>query len=300
MKATLFILAVFLANVFISCISGTKKENTPEGNIVIKHDSVKIAYDDTKTGDTTLVFIHGWGINRTYWKDQILFFSKKYRVVTVDLPGFGESGKNRSSWTMEDYGGDVSEVLKQLDLNNVILIGHSMSGAVVTEAALNNAPRVIGVIGVDNFKDIDMVFTPEVEKEWGSFYEAVRRNFKKTMSEDMLPYLFTSQTDSLVRKRVSADILSADTTVAVNCLVSADKYPFSEKLTGFLRPVYLVNSDAFPTDTLAFKKLKVDYGVFNMGPTGHYPMIEKPEVFNKLLQKAIDRIGKINPGTSSR
>ena len=41
--------------------------------------------------DTTLLFVHGWCINKEYWKEQSAYFCDNYKVVTLDLPGFGQS-----------------------------------------------------------------------------------------------------------------------------------------------------------------------------------------------------------------
>lgn len=284
-------LAVFLVLTFYSCQNAdTTSETTITHKIEIDNRGVNIDYEDSETGDTVLLFIHGWGINQTYWKNQVAWFSKKYRVVTLDLPGFGKSGKNRKSWTVENFSRDISAVLTKLDLKNVILIGHSMSGAIAVETALTNPTRIIGVVGVDNCKDIGIVLTPKMEEEWGSFYKAARQNFKKTMSANMLQHLFSPSTDSTIKTRVTNDILNSDTTLAIDCLENADKYPFVEKLTSLKKTLYLINSDITPTDTIAFKKNNIDYYLLNIGPTGHYPMLEKPDKFNSLLQKAIDRI----------
>jgi hypothetical protein len=58
------------------------------------------------------------------------------------------------------------------------------------------------------------------------------------------------------------------------------------------KPLFLINSDYPPTDTLAFQKKGIGYYLLNTGTTGHYPMIEKPVRFNLLLQEAIDGIRK--------
>jgi len=71
----------------------TPQPSSDSKPVSISNKGVNIVYDDTKTGDTALVFVHGWCINRGYWKDQVDFFKNRYRVVSVDLPGFGDSDK---------------------------------------------------------------------------------------------------------------------------------------------------------------------------------------------------------------
>jgi pimeloyl-ACP methyl ester carboxylesterase len=287
MKQTLQFLIIAILALLFSCNNNTNKKMTTSQKITIENEGVNIDYTDSKTGDTVLLLIHGWAINQTYWDKQVAYFSKNYRVITVDLPGFGKSGKNRKSWTVENYSKDIAALLTQLDIKNVILVGHSMSGAIAVETALTNPSRIIEVIGVDNFKDIGVVLTPQMQEEWTGFYSAARQNFKKSVSENMLQYLFSPSTDSIVLKKVTDDILMTDTSMAIDCLENSDKYPLAEKLKSLKKTLYLINSDFTPTYTAAFEKNNIHYSLLNIGPTGHYPMIEKPDEFNLLLQQAM-------------
>lgn len=276
----------------LSCNNPDGNPKTASNKIKIESQGVNIEYDDSKMGDTTLLFVHGWNIDKRYWTDQTTFFSEKYRVVAIDLPGFGKSGKNRKSWTVENYGKDITAVLTQLNLKNVIVIGHSMSGAIAVEAAINNPTSIIGVVGVDNFTNFGAVQSPQEKEDAANAYKALRTNYKQVALQYANQSLFSPSTDSTVRKRVINDFLNADPVIAVNCLEQNDKYPTDEKLKSLKKVLYLINSNYGRTDTLAFKKNKVGYYLLNIGPTGHYPMIEKPTDFNLLLQKAIYKIGK--------
>ena len=101
MKRLLHLLCVGIS-LSLSCnnTNPPSKQSSPEKKD-IANQGVKIAYTDTGNGDTTLVFVHGWGINKGYWSDQVSAFSNRYRVVPLDLPGFGQSGKNRDGM---EYG----------------------------------------------------------------------------------------------------------------------------------------------------------------------------------------------------
>jgi pimeloyl-ACP methyl ester carboxylesterase len=272
--------------------AGTNSKTSPVEKVIIDNKGVIIDYTDSKKGDTVLFFIHGWGINQTYWINQVNTFDKKYRVVTLDLPGFGKSGKNRKDWTVEEYGKDVSAVLTRLNLENVILIGHSMSGAIIVEAALTNPSRVIGVVGVDNLKNYGIVTTPEQEKKIADFFGVARKNYTVTATGYINAALFSPTTDSIVKKRVLSDILNADSLISINVLEQNFKYPLDAKILSLKKCLYLINSSLTPTDTAAYDKNKIAYYLLNIGPTGHYPMLEKPAEFNSLLQMAIDKIKK--------
>ena len=291
----LFFFSTLLLFLF-SCNNDKKtvSENSPVSAEKKKADNsgVNIAYDDNGSGDTTLLFIHGWGINKSYWADQTVFFSKKYRVVAVDLAGFGQSGKNRNNWTTEEFGKDVSAVIGALDLKNIILIGHSMSGAIAVETALTNPSRVLGVIGIDNFKSYGDSISASDREAMAKVYASMRSNFADVVTGYVNEGLFSPSTDSAVRKRVLQDILSGDSVIAVNAIEQGDNYPLDKKILELKKTIYAVNSDFSHNDVASFKKGKIPYVLFNIGPTGHYPMIEKPNEFNLLLEKAIEQMIK--------
>jgi pimeloyl-ACP methyl ester carboxylesterase len=74
-------------------------------------------------------------------------------VVTVDLAGHGASGLNRNGWTMAAFGQDVVAVVEQLGLTQTVLIGHSMGGPVIVEAAWHMPSRVLGLVGADTLSN---------------------------------------------------------------------------------------------------------------------------------------------------
>ncbi|MBD3856010.1 MAG: alpha/beta hydrolase [Acidobacteria bacterium] len=136
-------------------------------------DGVTIAYTVSGAGSPTLVFIHGWMCDQTFWSAQVEEFSTTNTVITIDLPGHGLSGMNRDGWPLMAYGTDVQSVVEKLDLNNVVLVGHSMGGAVVLEAARLMPDRVTGVIGVDSLHDAEAKYDPDQMKGYFAAYEDV-------------------------------------------------------------------------------------------------------------------------------
>ena len=103
--------------------------------VVPASDGVPIHYAVQGKGEPTLVFIHCWSCNRHLWDNQVVEFSKTHRVVTIDLPGHGESGLERKSWTVESFGDDVKQVVTKLNLKRVVLVGSSMGGPIAVTFA---------------------------------------------------------------------------------------------------------------------------------------------------------------------
>ena len=110
--------------IFLSLmIFGCAKE---ADNFITASDGVEIRFDQQGNGSPTLIFVHGWSNNRSIWETQVAHFSEKYKVINIDLPGFGESGNNRQHFTIGSFGEDVATVIRKLNLEQVVLIGFSM------------------------------------------------------------------------------------------------------------------------------------------------------------------------------
>jgi pimeloyl-ACP methyl ester carboxylesterase len=86
---------------------------------------------------------------------------KHSSVVSIDLAWHGESGLGRKAWTMASFGEDVAAVVVEIDAKEVILIGHSMGGDVIVEAARRLRSRITGLVWVDTHKQLGNPRTPE-------------------------------------------------------------------------------------------------------------------------------------------
>jgi len=256
----------------------------------IHNQGVNIAYTDTGNNDTTLLFVHGWAINKSYWADQAAYFGKRYCVVAIDLPGFGESGKNRDKWGTPQYSSDIDSVIRQLDLKKVILIGHSMSGDIVLQAAIDNPDKVIGVVGVDNFKNTGQPQSPNAKKEIAAAIAEMRSNFKSISAQWFNQQLFSKTTSGAIKKRILNDVAHNDTTIAVNALEQEDDFDELSKLQQYKKKLYLINSDITPTDTKYIAAKKIPFQVYYTHGTGHFAMVESPDEFNENLDKVIEDI----------
>ena len=93
-------------------------------------DGVDINYLDYGSGKDTIVLLHGWGQNIEMMKPIGDPMSKRFRVIIVDLPGFGHSSEPSYVWTVYDYAKCINRLLKDLKVNNPIMIGHSFGGKI--------------------------------------------------------------------------------------------------------------------------------------------------------------------------
>ena len=92
---------------------------------------VKVNYFFHDIGaDVSLVLLHGWNQNIEMMMPIGEKFFDRYNVLIIDLPGFGKSSEPEYSWTVYEYADCVKQMVDDLGLDKIILMGHSFGGRV--------------------------------------------------------------------------------------------------------------------------------------------------------------------------
>ena len=97
-------------------------------NFVTIND-IKVNYKTTGEGQDVLL-LHGWGCSLEIWKTLQSQLEQKYRVTSIDFPGFGKSDEPKTVWGVEEYTQCTEQLIESLGLKNPVLIGHSFGGRV--------------------------------------------------------------------------------------------------------------------------------------------------------------------------
>ena len=248
-------------------------------------DGVPLHFDVDGLGSPPLVFVHGWSCDRTYWEQQMKRFESDHLVVAMDLAGHGESGLDRTTWSMEAFGKDVVSVINHLDLKGVILIGHSMGGSVILEAARMMPSRVLALVAVDTFFDIETMMTRDQSDQ---FLRPFRTDFRATTRRFVREYMFTSGTDASLKEAIATDMSLAPPDVAIEILARLVMYDTPSALRKVGVPVHCINSDKYLTKVDVAREYAPSFDVSILPDVGHFLMMERPEDFNELLSQTID------------
>ena len=88
----------------------------------------------------------GSGLELQSWIQIMNLIPKDYNVFSVDLRGFGRSGRTLYNHKRSTWAKDISDVIKILNLKNTFLVGHSLGGPIVSAVATYNKDQVSGVI----------------------------------------------------------------------------------------------------------------------------------------------------------
>jgi len=264
----------------------------PVVDSVLSEDSIMIYYDVRGAGDQALVFVHCWSCDRTYWKNQVDEFAGDYRVVTVDLAGHGQSGLGRETWTVGAFGADVAAVVNKLDLRNVILVGHSMGGPVIIEAARRLPGRIIALIGVDNLQSLGQSLAPEAVDAWVDQFRpdfaAATQSFVRTM--------FPEGTDTALVNYVVADMASSPPEMAIQAISETVRYDYRSALAEVRLPIRTISSDKFPTDIEGNRAIAASFELKLMPGYGHFLHLEAPAEFNRLLRETLSEFRPTEAG----
>lgn len=275
---------LFFAIIVVTGCETPSPSTSPPKNTVISADQTLIHYDLKGSNTATLLFIHCWSCDRSYWNNQFDLFSKYFRVVRLDLAGHGESTSHRTDYTIQKFATDVETVIDQLGLTNVILIGHSMGGPVAVQTALEIPDKITGVIAVDSF---ETGFTwPKTDQEIEKFLKPFKTNFSTT-TENMVRSMFKPATDPQLVNKIAEHMSSAPTTIAVSALRETMKWMinYPEHLQKLRVPLYHINANP-----KSQAKGTTNDKIIHINNVGHFIPQVTSASFNGALEQTVAKI----------
>ena len=252
-------------------------------------DGVDLAYEvhgGERGAALTVVLVHGWAGNRSYWEHQVSFLSDRYQVVALDLAGHGESGLGRTHWDLPAFGDDVVAVIDAVGAQRVVLVGQSMGGDAVVFAARQLGDRVAGIVWVDVLRSLgdEPISPPDVVD---AFVAPFRADFTAATA-GFARSLFPTGADPALVERVVGDMGSARREGTLGSLGHAlNRHPpMVAALAEITAPVVEINPDLGPTDAQSLRRHGIEAIVLD--GVGHYLMLEDPDRFNALLASTLE------------
>ena len=163
-----------------------------------------VAYTDQGDGEQTLLLIHGLGSYLPAWTRNIDEFSSRYRVIALDLPGYGKSSKNAEDHTIPFFAETVTQLLDELVIAQTAVAGHSMGGQIALYLAAHSPDRVEKLIltapaGFEQFSEQDrMAFRTMVSAEGiaGTAEPMIRQNMEANF------YRFPPEAEFMIEDRI--------------------------------------------------------------------------------------------------
>ena len=281
-------IATILVAVLAAACGGNKMNAGIERKTCRAADGVEIVYSVAGRGEPALVFIHGGLANRGFYDGQLREFSGRHKVIALDLAGHGESGSDRVKWGLPEFGADVKAVVDAEKLDKVILFGNSLGGPVAIEAALLLPGRALGVVGIDTFQQLGGVIAAE---DVGRRAELFERDYAGSLKE-MIGMLFHKDTAPALVADAEKRMMGTPPAAAKAMFLGMAGYDMGAAAARLTVPIRAINGDLYPTDVEGNRRIKPDFEVVVMEHIGHYPMLERPAEFNRLVGETVAALTK--------
>jgi pimeloyl-ACP methyl ester carboxylesterase len=292
MRTYFFILSALIAFWAAACNFSNRSEEFAKYDSS-KYERVSINYELHGASDTTLVFIHDWNLNLTYWNEQVSRFKDRYRILNLDLAGHGNSGKGRAQWTVESFARDITTILEKESITNAVLIGHSLGADVALKVRDGLPERVIGIVAIETFRNVDFYITEDFVDGLKEELNRFKRNYAEVADEFARKNIRSRNRE--VINRIVSDYKQADPKIALaiykNMVPNHEQE--KEELQELPFTIDIIVSDYAPFDENALRKYaRSGYEITWVHDAGHFPMVEQPNQFYDALAKSLARIAQ--------
>ncbi|MGQ9624182.1 MAG: alpha/beta fold hydrolase [Candidatus Bathycorpusculaceae bacterium] len=228
--------------------------------------------------DLTLLFIHGAGGNHTIWEHQTRHFNN---AIAIDLPGH-RLGEGRR--TIEEYVEEVKRFCEERELKNIVMIGHSMGGAIAQKFSLNHTEhlRALVLVGTGARLRVAPIIFQTIKKDYGQLMELMKK------------FAFSDKTAMEVKNKVAEEMRKIKPEVLYGDFEACDKFDVMEKLDGIKVPTLIIcgkDDQLTPVKYSEYLKVNIpDSRLEVLADAGHMVMLEKPKEFNEILEKFIKEL----------
>ena len=246
-----------------------------------------------------IVFIHGLSGSWQNWLENLPHFAREYRVVAMDLPGFGYSEMPAEKITISNYGRAVDELLDQLGIEKAAIVGNSMGGFVGAEIAIQFSTRVEKLVlvsaaglsvehlrndramaGLQRLDELLIFVGSQIAGRSGALMSRPR-------GRRLLMGLVVTHPELLTPAFIAEQVKGTGKPGFVPALDALTSYPIRDRLNEIQSPTLVVWGDSdrlVPTkDAYEFDRLIPDSRLVVYRDTGHCPQMERPDAFNALV-----------------
>jgi len=279
---------VILALAFTTLVRDTAQAQAePKGTSHFASlEGARVHYVNYGTGSDALVLIHGWTCNVDSWRDQISDFSKRNRVIAIDLPGHGKSDKPEITYGMDLFARAVDAVLQDAKVNRAVLMGHSMGTPIARQFYRKYPQKTLAIVIVDGalgpFGDKSMMDKMVASLRAPNYQDVLRAMFGSMKG----PALSTEAQERIAlstRNTPQHVVVSAMEGMADQSIWGPDKINVPVLAIMAKNPMFPPNMDQ------QYKAIAPDLDFQMWDGVGHFIMMEKPKEFNLAVLGFLDK-----------
>lgn len=249
-----------------------------------------ISYSDVGQGEP-LVLIHAFPLDKRLWKPQQDSLASHFRIITLDLWGFGQSDAAQSKIaSMDDYADEVRQLLDKLHIKKAIIGGESMGGYVSLAFLKHYPERVSGLV----LSDTNSISLTQQQKE--TYYKTaddIQTNGSNNFIQGFLPKAVSKDASQEIRTYLLT-IMSEQTPAAMAAAFRgiADRSNTSSVLSDTKIPILIITGEDDqvlpPQQSYDMHELAKDSRLIVIKGAGHLSNIEKPEQWNQAVIDMFD------------
>ena len=209
----------------------------------------------------TLVMLHGWGQNIEMMEPLAKPFRDRYNTLIIDLPGFGESSEPKEVWGVYEYTLFVREIIKDLKIEDVILVGHSFGGRIALVYASEYPVKKLVCLASPYCKELTKL----------PLKNRIYKQAKKIKCLNWLAKIMQNKVGSEDYKKAS-QVMKGVLVKTVN----TDLSEYAKKITAPTLLIWGDKDEAVPiTRAYELEKLIKDAGVIVYEGATHYAYLER-------------------------
>lgn len=245
----------------------------------VQVDGAKVHYTEYGTGENALLFVHGWSCDETFWAGQTPL-GAKIHLITLDLPGHGQSDKPRIPYTMDLYVRAIDAVLRDAKVTAAVLVGHSNGTPVIRQFYRKFPGKTRALVIVDGG------LRPRADKATMEKFLAPLRgaNYEENVGK-FVDNMTSSIADPALREKIRVTMLRTPQYVGVSEFeATLDSELWKPDTITVPVLMLLAKQPAWNAEYEQFSRGLVptlDYQVWE--GVSHFLMMEKPEEFNRAV-----------------
>jgi pimeloyl-ACP methyl ester carboxylesterase len=262
-------------------------------------NGITVGYDDRGTG-LPIVFLHAFPLNRTMWAQQQAALRQRFRTISIDLRGHGESDAPFWRYSLEQYALDVKEVLARLGIARAVFVGLSMGGYLEFTLYRLYPELILGLVFADTRAEADK---PEQTQWRFNLAQQTGAIGPAAVIADMLPKLLAPKTyerDPDLVERVRSIQAAAPVPGIIGDLMAMAERPDSTDLLPSITipTLVIVGRDdvlTAPADAERIAKGIPGAKLVIIPDAGHLSNMEQPDLFNRAVGEFAAALSKTTP-----
>ena len=232
-----------------------------------------------------LLFIHGLGSSLRDWEEQVPVFSKKFKVITLDLRGHGQTDKPKGPYSISMFAEDIAELIKSLKVDPVHVVGISLGGAIGFHLAIDH-PDITKSLVVVNMSASVPIKTLKEKQMFFLRVLIVKMMGLKKMGEVLAKRLFIKPEQEELREKMASRWAENDKKAYLSSLKTLKNWSVLERLHEIKCPTLLVSSDEDYTPLSAkeeYTAMIPNAKLVVIEDARHAVSVEKPGELNTIL-----------------